>query len=85
MKIAKIVAGVISALGFLYMLGSVGNIDYAMECGSTAPVDIMGQFVQAFAGLLVFAAALIFMGLADYYENWRHEADISAGRCQERR
>ena len=32
MKIVKGIAGILSGLGFLFTLGSIGTIDFVLEC-----------------------------------------------------
>lgn len=86
MKIAKGIAGVISGLAFLFTLGSIGTIDFALESGAViSPQDELTAFIKAGFGMLIFFGTLVFIGLAEEYEHWKQEADISAEKRYMRR
>ena len=86
MKIVKGIAGILSGLGFLFTLGSIGTIDFVLESGAVlSPQDELAAFIKAGFGMLVFVGSLIFIGLVEEYEQWKQEADISAEKRYMRR
>ena len=86
MKIAKRIAGILAGLGFLFTLGSIGTIDFALESGAIlSPRDELTSFIKAGIGMLVFVGSLIFIGLVEEYEQWKQEAGISAEKRYMRR
>ena len=86
MKIAKGIAGILAGLGFLFTLGSIGTIDFALESGAIlSPQDELTAFIKAGIGMLVFVGSLIFIGLVEEYAQWKQEAGISAEKRYMRR
>lgn len=86
MKAAKIIAGLISGFGFLFLLGSIGNIDFTSANGVVmSPDEILGNFIRAGAGMLIFFGGMVFIAIAEYFEEWKRDADISAIRRYTRR
>ena len=86
MKIVKGIAGILSGLGFLFTLGSIGTIEFGLESGAVlSPQDELTAFIKAGFGMLVFVGSLIFIGLVEEYEQWKQEADISAEKRYMRR
>lgn len=79
MKAAKIIAGLVSGFGFLLLLGSFGNIDFAAECGLVmSPDEVLDNFIKAGAGMLIFFSGMVFIAIAECFEEWERGADISA-------
>ena len=86
MKIAKGIAGILAGLGFLFTLGSIGTIDFALESGAIlSSQDELTSFIKAGIGMLVFVGSLIFIGLVEDYAQWKQEAGISAEKRYMRR
>ncbi len=86
MKIAKGIAGILAGLGFLFTLGSIGTIDFALESGAIlSSQDELTSFIKAGIGMLVFVGSLIFIGLVEEYAQWKQEAGISAEKRYMRR
>lgn len=78
MKIAKVIAGIISCVGFMITFGSIGNLDYTATCGQAlSAADAFTEFTKAWIGLLIFAAGAAFIGFTEYCEMQRKSADIS--------
>ena len=86
MKIVKGIAGILAGLGFLFTLGSIGTIDFALESGAIlSSQDELTSFIKAGIGMLVFVGSLIFIGLVEEYAQWKQEAGISAEKRYMRR
>ena len=86
MKIANGIAGILAGLGFLFTLGSIGTIDFALESGAIlSSQDELTSFIKAGIGMLVFVGSLIFIGLVEEYAQWKQEAGISAEKRYMRR
>ena len=86
MKIPKGIAGILAGLGFLFTMGSIGTIDFALESGAIlSSQDELTSFIKAGIGMLVFVGSLIFIGLVEEYAQWKQEAGISAEKRYMRR
>lgn len=76
MKLAKVIAGVVSALGLMLTFGSVGNLDYTEACGQAlSAADIFTEFGKAWIGLLIFTAGAGTIWLIERYQEWKETSE----------
>lgn len=56
MNIKKLVAGILITFGILFVVGSVGNLDYMQECGQSASgADVVGMLIKIAVGVALTA------------------------------
>ena len=66
MNIKKLVAGILITFGILFIIGSVGNLDYMQECGQSASgADVSNMMIKVAVGVVMTAVGALIGKLSE--------------------
>ena len=62
----KLVAGILVTFGILFIIGSVGNLDYMQECGQSASgADVSNMMIKVAVGIVMTAVGALIGKLSE--------------------